>query len=86
VLNLAICLVCGKYEGVGLESAMKKGWVFARCPECQRGTPFDIAKVYLANSIGENNITGFCSRHWFKDSGICAYCRMRREGPTQHVS
>jgi hypothetical protein len=82
---LAICLVCGKYEGLGLENAMRKGWIFARCPECQRGTPYDIAKVYLSKSIGENNITGFCSRHWFKDSGICGYCRMRREGPSQHV-
>ena len=83
---MAICLVCGKYEAVGLEGAMKKGWVFARCPECQRGTPFDIAKVYLSRSIGENNITGFCNRHWFKDSGICGYCRMKREGPSQHVA
>jgi hypothetical protein len=83
---LAICLVCGKYEAVKIEAATKKGWTFARCPECQRGTPLDIAMVYLSKSIGEANISGFCSRHWFKDSGICGYCRMKREGPTQNVA
>lgn len=82
---MAICLVCGKYEGLGLEDAMHKGWTFARCPECQRGTAYDIAKVYLSKTMGETMISGFCNRHWFKDSGICGYCRMRREGPTQHV-
>ena len=56
---MAICLVCGKYEGVGLEDAMRKGWIFARCPECQRGTPYDIARVYLSKSMGETNIAGF---------------------------
>ena len=83
---MAICLVCGKYEGVGLVPAMKKGWTFARCPECQRGTPLDIAMVYLSRSMGENNISGFCSRHWFKDRGICGYCRMRQEKPSQNVA
>jgi hypothetical protein len=76
---LAICLVCGKYEELGLRDCMKEGWVFARCPECQRGTPIDIALNYLAKSVGENNIEGFCDRHWFKDSGICGYCKMKRE-------
>ena len=77
---MAICLVCGKYEKLGLEESMQKGWVFIRCPECHRGTPFDIAKVYLSKTIGEENIEGFCPKHWFKDSGLCGYCRMRREG------
>jgi hypothetical protein len=83
---LAICLVCGKYEGVGLEEAMERGWIFNRCPECHRGTPYDIAKVYLSKTIGASNIEGFCSKHWFKDSGICGYCRMKRERLSENVA
>ena len=83
---MAICLVCGKYEGVGLEEAMQRGWIFARCPECHRGTPFDIAKVYLSKTIGASNIEGFCSKHWFKDRGIYGYCRMRRESVSESVA
>jgi hypothetical protein len=82
---MAICLVCGKFEKLSLDEAMGKGWVFIRCPECHRGTPFDIARVYLSKTIGEENIEGFCQRHWFKDSGLCGYCRMKREG-TQAVA
>lgn len=78
---LAICLVCGLYEEVDLKKAMSQGWVFARCPECQRGTPFDIIAIHLAKNIGENYMEGFCERHWFKDSGICGYCKMKREAP-----
>ena len=76
---MALCLVCGKYEEQNLRECIKEGWVFARCPECHRGTPMDIAINYLSKSIGENNIEGFCDRHWFKDSGICGYCKMKRE-------
>ena len=83
---MAICLVCGRYDNLGIEQSMKKGWVFARCPECHRGTPLDIAKVYLAQTMGEANIEGFCNEHWFKDTGICGYCRMRRESQTEHVA
>jgi len=83
---LAICLVCGKYEGVGLEEAMQRGWIFNRCPECHRGTPYDIAKVYLSKTIGASNIEGFCSKHWFKDRGICGYCRMKRESVSENIA
>jgi hypothetical protein len=83
---LAVCLVCGKFIDIGLKKAMSAGWVFTRCPECQRGTPFDIVMSHLAKTVGEEYVDGFCERHWFKDSGICGYCKMRREGPTENVS
>jgi hypothetical protein len=75
---LAVCIVCGKYEEVGLKGAMGEGWVFTRCPECQRGTPFDITAMHLVKSVPENYLEGFCPKHWFKDSGICSYCKIRR--------
>jgi len=77
---LAVCLVCGRYEDVGLKGALSKGWVFIRCPECQRGTPFDILAGHLIKHSREEFVEGFCPQHWFKDSGICGYCRMRRTG------
>jgi hypothetical protein len=83
---LALCLVCGKFDKLDLEHAMKKGWVFTRCPECHRGTPYDIARVYLSKTIGEENIEAFCVKHWFKDSGVCGYCRMKREEAQQRVA
>jgi hypothetical protein len=61
---------------------MSKGWVFARCPECGRGIPLDILSIHLAKTIDEKYIEGFCERHWFRDSGICGYCKMRREVQT----
>ncbi len=85
-MELAICIVCGKYEDMSLEKAMGEGWVFTRCPECQRGIPFDIIATYLSKTIPEKYTEGFCSKHWFKDSGICAYCKMKREGPSENVS
>ena len=83
---MAVCLVCGKFEDVGLKKAMAEGWIFTRCPECQRGTPLDIVVTYLVKTTGENYLDGFCPRHWFKDSGICAYCKMKREGVSENVS
>lgn len=77
---MAVCIVCGKYEGLDLVEAMRKDWVFIRCPECQRGTPFDIIMMYLSKTIPQEYLEGFCSRHWFKDSGVCGYCKMKREG------
>jgi hypothetical protein len=65
---------------------MSTGWVFTRCPECQRGTPFDIVMSHLSKTVGEEYLEGFCERHWFKDSGICGYCKMKREGPAENVS
>jgi hypothetical protein len=75
---LAVCIVCGKYEEVDLKIAMGDGWVFTRCPECQRGTPFDIMAIHLTKTVPEKYLEGFCSKHWFKDSGICSYCKIRR--------
>ena len=83
---MAVCQVCGKYDALGLDAAMRKGGKFTKCPECLMGTPLDIAKMYLAATMGENYIEGFCSRHWFKDSGICGYCRMKREGIKANVA
>ena len=77
---MAVCLECGKYDALGLDAAMRKGRPFTKCPECHRGTSLDIAKMYLAATMGENYIEGFCNRHWFRDTGICGYCKMRREG------
>jgi hypothetical protein len=82
---LAVCLVCGKFSDIGIKKAMSAGWVFTRCPECQRGTPFDIVMSHLAKTVGEEYLEGFCERHWFKDSGICGYCKMKREGPAENV-
>lgn len=79
MLGMVVCLVCGQYEEIGIRDSMKAGWVFTRCPECHRGTPLDIAMNYLAKSMGEMNVEGFCERHWFKESGICGYCKMKRE-------
>lgn len=75
-----MCLVCGKYEEINLKGAMGGGWVFTRCPECQRGTPFDIMAIHLSKTIPENYLEGFCPKHWFKDSGICSYCKIKRGG------
>ncbi len=83
---MVVCLVCGKYLEMKVKQAMGEGWVFARCPECHRGTPYDIIATYLSKTIGEEYIEGFCERHWFKDSGICAYCKMRRERPEEIVT
>jgi hypothetical protein len=77
---LAVCIVCGKFEGQGLTKSMEAGWTFIRCPECQRGTPLDILAVHLAKTTPEQYLEGFCPEHWFRDSGICAYCKIRR-GP-----
>ncbi|MEW6604255.1 MAG: hypothetical protein AB1351_06150 [Thermoproteota archaeon] len=77
---MAVCIVCGKYEEVGLKIAMGNGWVFNRCPECQRGTPFDITAMHLIKSVPEHYLEGFCPKHWFKDSGICSYCKIKRGG------
>ena len=84
--TLAVCLVCGMLEDCDLKKAMNKGWVFAKCPECQRGTPIDILATYLAKTTNEIFLEGFCERHWFKDTGICGYCKMRRQGVMQDVS
>ncbi|HZT34830.1 MAG TPA: hypothetical protein VFA15_02845 [Nitrososphaera sp.] len=75
---MAVCLVCGRFENLQLSDAMGRGWVFLRCPECQRGTPFDIVAIHLLKTIPENYIEGFCPEHWFKDSGVCSYCKMKR--------
>lgn len=75
---LAVCIVCGKYEDTTLEKSMKAGWVINRCPECQRGFPLDIVAMHLSKSIPEKYIEGFCTEHWFKDAGICSYCKMKR--------
>jgi hypothetical protein len=82
---LAVCLVCGKFADTGLKKAMGAGWVFTRCPECHRGTPLDIVVTYLSKTGTEEYLDGFCERHWFKDSGICGYCKMKREGHTENV-
>jgi 5-methylcytosine-specific restriction endonuclease McrA len=71
---------------MGLKKAMGAGWVFTRCPECHRGTPLDIVITYLSKTGTEEYLDGFCDRHWFKDSGICGYCKMKREGHTENVS
>jgi hypothetical protein len=71
-------LVCGRFQQLGLAGALNAGWVFIRCPECQRGIPFDIVAGHLIKSTREEFIEGFCPDHWFKESGICSYCRMRR--------
>jgi hypothetical protein len=83
---LAVCLVCGKFAEINIKKAMGAGWVFTKCPECQRGAPFDIVMSYLSRTVGEEYVEGFCERHWFKDSGICAYCKMKREGTSENVS
>lgn len=83
---MAICLVCGKFEDVDLKKAMGKGWVFSKCPECQRGIPLDILAVHLASTMQMEYAEGYCERHWFKDSGICGYCKMRREGVNDIVT
>lgn len=57
---------------------MNAGWVFIRCPECQRGIPFDIVAGHLIKSTRQEFIEGFCPDHWFRESGICSYCRMKR--------
>lgn len=57
---------------------MKEGWAFTKCPECQRGTSFDIISMHLAKFTPENYLEGFCPKHWFKDAGICGYCKMKR--------
>ena len=82
---MAICIVCGKFDEVDLKKAMGQGWVFAKCPECQRGIPLDILAVYLSKTMDEKYLEGYCSKHWFKDSGICGYCKMRREGVSEIV-
>jgi hypothetical protein len=82
---LAICIVCGKFDEVDLKKAMSQGWVFAKCPECQRGIPLDILAVYLSKTMEEKYLEGYCPKHWFKDSGICGYCKMRREGVSEIV-
>jgi len=56
---LAVCLVCGKFEEVDLKKAMNGGWVFVRCPECQRGTPFDIIATYLSKTVDEKYLMDF---------------------------
>ena len=83
---MAVCLVCGKFDDLSLEKAMGKGWVFTRCPECQRGNQLDILMMYLSRTMGEKYLDGFCERHWFKDTGICGYCKMRREGINENVA
>ncbi len=75
---MAVCIVCGKYDEVDLKIAMGDGWVFNRCPECQRGTPFDIMAIHLIKTVPEKYLEGYCPKHWFKDSGICSYCKIRR--------
>lgn len=76
---MAVCLVCGKFDELDLKQAMSNGWTFTRCPECHRGTPFDIIATFLSKTMKEKHLEGFCSRHWFKDSGICGYCKIKRE-------
>jgi hypothetical protein len=71
-------MICGKFEDSALKVAMSHGWIVAKCPECQRGFPLDIAAVYLGRSMPEEYLQAFCPEHWFKDSGICAYCKVRR--------
>jgi hypothetical protein len=75
---MAVCLVCGRFEEKDLQDAMNDGWVFTRCPECQRGTPFDILMMHLSKTIPEKYFEGFCPKHWFKDSGVCGYCKVKR--------
>ena len=77
--------MCGKFAEISLKKAMSSGWVFTRCPECQRGTPLDIIMSHLAKSVGEEYLEGFCERHWFIDSGGCGYCILKREGPAENV-
>lgn len=83
---MAVCLVCGKFEEIDLKKAMSGGWVFMRCPECHRGTPLDIIMAHLSKTVTEQYLDGFCPRHWFKDSGICGYCKIRREGVSEDGS
>jgi hypothetical protein len=35
---------------------------------------------YLIKKTPEQFMEGFCPEHWFRDSGICAYCKMKRIG------
>jgi hypothetical protein len=77
---MAACIVCGRFDDLTLKEAMNDGWVFTKCPECQRGTPLDILAVFLVKTTPEEFLQGFCTDHWFKDSGICSYCKIRREG------
>ena len=77
---MATCIVCGRFDNLSLNEAMANGWTFTKCPECQRGTPLDIMAVYLAKSVPEEYLQGFCTDHWFKDSGICDYCKIKRGG------
>lgn len=79
MVELAVCFVCGVFDNIKIDEAMKNGWVFTRCPECHRGIPFDIVATYLTRTVDERYLEGFCSKHWFKDSGICSYCMMKRE-------
>lgn len=76
---MAVCLVCGSFEEITIKEAMSSGWTFTRCPECHRGTPFDIIATFLSRTIDEKYIEGFCQKHWFKDTGICSYCKLKRE-------
>lgn len=78
MVPMAVCLVCGRYEEVGMRDALNIGWVFIKCPECQRGIPFDIIAHHLIKKTPEQFMEGFCPDHWFRDSGICSYCRMKR--------
>jgi hypothetical protein len=66
------------FEEVGIREGLRRGWVFIKCPECQRGIPFDIIAGHLIKKTPEVIIQGFCPQHWFRDSGICSYCMMRR--------
>ena len=75
---MPVCMICGKFESLGLKEAMNCGWVIAKCPECQRGFPLDIAAMYLARSVPEEYLQAFCPEHWFKDSGVCSYCKVKR--------
>ena len=51
---MAVCLVCGRFDDIGMKKAMTDGWVFTRCPECHRGIPLDLLTVHLSKSIPEN--------------------------------
>jgi hypothetical protein len=77
---LGICIVCGKLEDAGLKDSIRNGWVFTKCPECQRGIPLDIIVMHLLKSTPEEYVQGFCHEHWFRDSGICSYCKFKRYG------
>ncbi|MEO9320961.1 MAG: hypothetical protein ABI361_09825 [Nitrososphaera sp.] len=78
---MAVCIVCGRFDETDLRSALNYGWVFLRCPECQRGIPFDIIAGHMVKRGKEALVQGFCPDHWFRDTGICAYCRAKRTGP-----